>query len=125
GDCGSSLPDAAKFCLNCGKQVGIAIAQPSGAAAAAATEKIILELGSVIVTDKRFVVPGQTFAVSQITSVSTGSKTSIAAGHAFGAMLLIIGAIFAIGGIALSSSQSDQTAFGVLGGLAVLGGIIA
>ncbi|WP_176079348.1 DUF6232 family protein [Paraburkholderia tropica] len=54
----------------------------------APTEKLFLDLGDVKVTSARFVVPGQTFAMSGVTSVKhwrTPRK------WIFGAVLLVIG----------------------------------
>lgn len=68
--CGNSVPVDAGFCAGCGK----ATHQPpsssqASAAAAPKLEKVFLESPGVLVTNSRFVVGTQTFAMGGVTSV--------------------------------------------------------
>jgi hypothetical protein len=75
-------------------------------------EIVYLDEDGVLVTSARFVVPGQTYAMSGITSVMAASKSTVVAsvliglfGLYMGTVNLIYGAIF-IGAAALWYSQS-------------------
>ena len=77
-------------------------------------EKLYLDEGGILVTSARFVVPGQTFAMSGITSVMGASKSTAVAsvliglfGLYMGTVNLIYGAIF-IGAAALWYFQSKH-----------------
>jgi hypothetical protein len=71
--CGTELPDDSQFCRKCGQQLSSTAVTVSGAAVAPArtpeAEKTFLENGGVTVTNTRFIVPGQTYAMSGVTSV--------------------------------------------------------
>lgn len=71
--CGTDLPDDSQFCRKCGQQLSSTAVTVSGAAVAPArtpeAEKTFLESGAVTVTNTRFIVPGQTYAMSGVTSV--------------------------------------------------------
>lgn len=53
-------------------------------------EKVYLDEGGVIVTSARFVVPGQTYAMSGITSVKGVSKSTLVASVIIGLFGLVI-----------------------------------
>jgi hypothetical protein len=64
-------------------------APPAGQAA----EQVFLDLGTIKVTNTRFIVPGQTYAMSGITSVSHIEKDP---SKALGWTLIIIGALICV-----------------------------
>ncbi|MDR8400083.1 DUF6232 family protein [Paraburkholderia sp. USG1] len=75
-----------------------------GAPATQSTEKVFLNSGGVVVTHARFVVPGQTFAMSGITSVKhwrTPRK------WLFGALLILLGLPMLITGASMASAGSS------------------
>jgi hypothetical protein len=76
GKCGTELSDDSAFCRKCGQPLSTVITTATGttgtAAAVAPTperEKTFLEKGGVAVTNTRFIVPGQTYAMAGVTSV--------------------------------------------------------
>lgn len=83
-------------------------------------ERVFLETGGVKVTSARFVVPGQTFAMSGVTSVKhwrTPRRWVI------GALALIIGLPMLIPGIHLASSGASNGPLAIGGVLALLGAL--
>jgi hypothetical protein len=69
--CGATISEAGRFCTSCGQPASIP-ASPTGAAAQPAREKnepVILQEADVTVTTARFIVGGQTYAMSGITAV--------------------------------------------------------
>jgi hypothetical protein len=76
----------------------------SGEPAAQKAEKVFLDAGGVAVTSARFVVPGQTFAMSGITSVKhwrTPRK------WLFGALLILLGLPMLITGAIMASAGAS------------------
>lgn len=75
-----------------------------GAPAAQNSETVFLNSGGVVVTNARFVVPGQTFAMSGVTSVKhwrTPRK------WLFGALLILLGLPMLITGASMASVGSS------------------
>ena len=114
GQCGSAITEGHSFCGACGTRVGAAqsIASPRTAAAAApAPERTFYQDTTVIVTNSRCIVAGQTYAMSGITSVRPFTEVPSKAGPV---ILTIIGALFLMGGL------SQQAAFGIVVGILMI-----
>jgi hypothetical protein len=79
------------------------------------TEEIFFEHGNVKVTNARFVVGNQTYAMNGVTSVK---NTIIPAKRTLGIVLAVVGVLMLLG-----SSESGIKVFGFL--LAVAGGVLA
>lgn len=68
--CGTDLSDDSQFCRKCGQPQGSTGGAVSVATAVAQErEKVFYQGGDVTVTSSRFIVPGQTYAMSGVTSV--------------------------------------------------------
>ena len=74
-----------------------------------ATEKTFLQTADIAVTNARFIVVSQTFAMRNITSVQT---VKIAANYTFPVLAIFVGAVIAAVGFAVSDFQ--WCIFGVL-----------
>lgn len=123
--CGSSVDQQSAFCSNCGKHpsgLGLSIsstpaASASGVAAAPASEKSFHSSPGVLVTNSRFVVGPQTFAMSGVTSVRSFCE---APSHKGPLIVIGLGVLFVLGGLA--SGSQGIPAF-VFGAILVAGGI--
>lgn len=75
--CGVQLHEDGAFCHACGKSKVGSVTGSSGATAQAVMapepEKTFLQDGDVTVTNSRFIVPGQTYAMAGVTSVRSAS----------------------------------------------------
>jgi hypothetical protein len=121
--CGVQVPDDSVFCLKCGKGLTPApsaqVATPvpstaSFAAAGPAPEREFYRSNLVTVTNSRFIVSGQTYAMSGVTSVKMSRKDPSYGG----AVLMMI-----IGLVCLPIAfQGKEAAVAWLGVLIFLGG---
>ena len=78
------------------------------------TEEVFYENGDVKVTNARFVVGNQTYAMNGVTSVK---NTVIPAKHALGIVLAVVGVLLLLGG------GGGVKIFGLV--LVIMGGVIA
>ena len=74
GQCGTQTPDDSKFCRNCGQSLHSSTVSTTSTAAVATApalegEKTFLQTEGVTVTNSRFIVPGETYAMAGVTSV--------------------------------------------------------
>src|SRR5882724_8161093 len=70
--CGSSVAGGISFCSSCGQNLsGAPSTQVAKTVAAPASEKEFYKSTDVLVTNSRFVVGAQTFAMGGVTSVSS------------------------------------------------------
>lgn len=73
--CGASISPNAAFCAGCGSKIGMASVSATSSSGAAAKmapvreEKMILDQEGITISNSRFIVNGQTYAMSGITSV--------------------------------------------------------
>lgn len=71
--CGAELQEEGKFCHACGKSKAAMVTSPTSTAPEASVkpeaEKTFLQNATVTVTNTRFIVPGQTYAMAGVTSV--------------------------------------------------------
>ena len=114
GQCGSAVAEGNSFCGSCGSRMsGIQASTSSGAAAAPAPvpEKTFYQDPTVMVTNSRCIVAGQTYAMSGITSVRPFTEVPSKGGPI---LLMIVGAVFVMAGLAQSA------AFGVLMGIGLI-----
>lgn len=111
--CGSSVEPEKAFCSNCGKPLTAAsqTVTTSGAAAAPALERTFHNSPGVLVTNSRFVVGSQTFAMSGVTSVSSFTEP---ASHKWPIVIIVLGALAMLGGLAQGSQGWGGILFGVL-----------
>ncbi len=134
--CGAELQEEGKFCHSCGKSKAAVVTSPTSTAPEASvkpeTEKTFLQNATVTVTNTRFIVPGQTYAMAGVTSVRfvrieprrVGPLLLIALGLLFvlipearpvGVLLLLIGAAWivlvkATFAVALTSASGEARA---------------
>lgn len=150
GECGTQLSDNAKFCRSCGHAVSnpvsaatapapvvnnTASSAPAAAVALAPArdaEMTFLQKDGVRVTNTRFIVPGQTFAMAGVTSVRSvkiepnrkwafvsivfgGLFLMIPSSRVLGLLLLIAGTVWAVVvkptfAVALNSASGEHHA---------------
>ena len=113
--CGVQLHEDGAFCHACGKSKVGSVTGSSGVAAQAVMapkpEKTFLQDGGVTVTNSRFIVPEQTYAMAGVTSVRSATiepkrgwpiiiclfgALTLAGSIAFGLFLLVIGIMWLV-----------------------------
>src|SRR5260221_14156782 len=105
--CGESLATDSDFCGNCGKPRSAGASQTSAAVVIApamvqrdAEERSFFRDGSVLVTNSRFVVDGQIYAMSQVSSVKNTERQP----HRITPVLLVIIGFL----LAISNSRAPE-----------------
>lgn len=119
GQCGSALAEGNSFCGSCGSRISAAQSVTSSAAAAVTAplqEKTFYQDPTVIVTNSRCIVAGQTYAMSGITSVRPFTEVPSKGGPI---VLIIVGAFFVMGAL------GQHFVFGALMGIGMIAGGIA
>jgi Family of unknown function (DUF6232) len=114
-NCGISVQTENTFCNGCGKPLGTAsqsVSATTAVAAAPALEKTFHESSGVLVTNSRFIVGSQTFAMSGVTSVSSFVESP---SHKGPLVAIVLGAMITLGGL-VQGSQG-------LGGM-LIGGVV-
>lgn len=92
--CGTEARPAASFCANCGKPANGSssiTAQPSPT-----SERVIFNQNGVFVSNSRYIVGGQTYAMAGVTSVKMFVEQPSRTGPV---IAMAIGCIFALGGL--------------------------
>lgn len=126
--CGASLSNSSAFCPACGNALRPP-AEASGLSAAAAQpartqEKTFFNAGGITVTTARFVVPGQTYAMSGVTSVQSIVRHPSRKGPFW---MIVIGLFCLLAAIFVNNQPNNQegrVGAGVLGAFLLVIGII-
>lgn len=118
--CGAAVETGAGFCASCGKSTSVNVT--SGAQAAAARpapipERVFYDAGGVKVTNTRFMVSNQTYAMSGITSVTTIVESPSRKGPI---IMILIGVLGVIGTFT-SQQQPPPGIFVFLAALIAIG----